>query len=111
MQNRVDAHVRDELLKLQKRARDKRHWEQVFLKESDIIRTVNHWLPTTNSLLLAEALKNDLRILPLHEAVASWCNPDTGLGNQFPLQILDIARKILPEEQAEDGPTHYDQSD
>lgn len=97
--NRVDPQVRSDLLELQKRAREKKYWEQIFLKESDIIRSVNYWLPQTTSLLLVEALKQDLRLMPLYEAVVNWCDPNIGLGNQFPLQILEIAKKILPPEE------------
>lgn len=105
----VDASVRQELLELQKRAKEKRSWEQLFLQEREIIFTVNDWLPQTSSLLLPEALKQDLRLMPLFEAIASWCDPEGGLGNQFPLEILKIARKLLPEEQ-DNGSTPNDKS-
>ena len=104
--NRVPIDIKEQLLELQKRAKDKKYWEHNFLTEKDIIRSVSSWLPETNSLLLPEVLKNDLRIMPLYEAVANWCDPDSGLGNQFPLQILEVVNKILPpEEQVKDGDT------
>jgi hypothetical protein len=102
---RLDAKIREELTALQKRAREKKSWEQVFLDEKQIILTVNNWLQQTHSLLLIEALKNDLRSMPVHEALASWCDPLSGLASQFPQEILNIAKIMLPEEQ-EDVDTH-----
>lgn len=96
---RVDPQVRSELAELQKRAKNKRSWEQTFLSDRQIVMTVNDWFPQTNSLLLIDAIKQDLKLMPLYEAVATWCDSDNGLSNQFPLQILEIAKKLLPEEQ------------
>jgi hypothetical protein len=91
--------VREKLLELRKRALQKRTEGNRFLSDRESVVLLAHCLPQTNSLILAEALKQDLKTHPLYDAVANWCDPDNGIGKNFPLQILEVAERLLPVEK------------
>lgn len=96
----MDLIVREKLLSLKRRAIDARQKGKI-LKEKELILLLARLLPTTNSLVLPEALKSDLRTHTTYDAVAAWCDPDNGLSKIFPNEILHIAQALLPPSEKE----------
>lgn len=94
----VEPTIKEKFLKYRETAKEKGRYEQKYLNEKEIILTVARILPTTSSLTLAEAMKNDLRTMPFYDAVASWCDTEVGLAVHFPQAILQVASSILPLE-------------
>jgi hypothetical protein len=86
---------REKLVSYRNRAKKIPSWENRFLQEKDIILLLARILPETPSLTLAEAMKEDLRNMSLYNALASWCDPETGLGKFYPKQILQVAEKLI----------------
>lgn len=98
---KLNASLKEELLALKTIASQKRleRGNNNFLSSTQVSINIARWLPTTNSLLLIEALKNDLTSMPIYDCLTLWLDCDRGLASQFPQEILNIAKQLLPEEK------------
>lgn len=84
---------------IRKIATERGRFEQRYLNEKEVLITAARCLPVTTSLTLPEAIKHDLRIMTVCDAVASWCDVKDGLARQFPKEVLGIVETLLPTEK------------
>lgn len=96
--DRMDDAKRELLLKYKFKALEIQN-DKKFFSEKELTIALVKALPNTNSLILAEELKTTLRTTPLFLAIATWCDPDNGLGRLFPDQVLQVAEYFLPLEK------------
>jgi hypothetical protein len=84
-----------ELTKLQGLAKKVEYYANPTMDQRQAIMFLAGALPETRCLSLPEIIKKDLYIYPVFTAIALWCDPDVGVGREYPEEVTRISQELF----------------